>query len=138
MQATAQSGLLALGGRPPSVLDDAIAIQMHFVRGGIGVVNMAWSTAQDIPLYALDVHAAEVALQLLFQPHFGASGWAYGSEIAVEASSGSRHSSVRKFLAAARSGDPAAVPCSPDDALATLRALLACERAIASGERVTV
>jgi predicted dehydrogenase len=138
VQATAQSGLLALGGRPPSALDDAIAIQMHFVRGGIGVVSMAWSSAQDLPLYALDVHAAEVALQLLLQPHFGASGWAHGGEVTVEARSGPRHSSVSKFLEAAGSGHPAAVPCSPDDALATLRALLACERAIASGERVFV
>jgi hypothetical protein len=30
------------------------------------------------------------------------------------------------------------VPCSPADALATLVALVACERAIASGERVAV
>jgi myo-inositol 2-dehydrogenase/D-chiro-inositol 1-dehydrogenase len=138
VQATAQSGLLALAGRPPSALDDAIAIQLRFARGGIGGVHVAWSTAQHLPLYALDVQAAEVALQLVLQPHMGASGWAHGGEITVSPGSGSRHSSVRRFLAAARSGDPASVPCSPADALATLRALLACERAIASGERVTV
>jgi hypothetical protein len=45
---------------------------------------------------------------------------------------------VERFLGAARSGHPADVPCSPADALATLATLVACERAIASGELVAV
>jgi hypothetical protein len=45
---------------------------------------------------------------------------------------------VRRFLASARSGDPASVTCSPEDALATLRAVVACERTIATGGRVTL
>jgi predicted dehydrogenase len=138
VQATAESGRVALAGRPPSALDDAIAVQMRFAAGGIGSVQMAWSSQQRAPLYTLDVQAAEVALQLVLDPVFTLSGWAHGSEVAIEASSGARHSALLRFLEAASSGDPAAVPCSPDDALATLRALLACERAIASVERVVV
>jgi myo-inositol 2-dehydrogenase / D-chiro-inositol 1-dehydrogenase len=138
VQATAESGLLALAARPVSALDDAIAIQMRFKGGGIGTANVAWSTEQRSPLYALDIHAAGVALELVLDPHFSLTGQAHGSEVAGQATSGSRHASVRRFLAAARSGDPASVPCTPADALATLRALLACERAIASGERVAI
>jgi myo-inositol 2-dehydrogenase / D-chiro-inositol 1-dehydrogenase len=138
VQATAQSGLLALAGRSPSALDDAVAVQMRFARGGIGTAHVAWSTEQRPPLYALDIHAAGVALQLSLDPLFELRGHAHGHEVAISATSGPRHASVHRFLAAARSGDPAAVPCTPDDALATLRILLACERSIASGERVAV
>ncbi len=49
-----------------------------------------------------------------------------------------RESSVDRFLEAVRAGDRGLVPCSPADALGTLRTLLACERSIATGERVPV
>ena len=78
VQATAESGLLALAGRPPSPLDDAVAVQMHFAGGGIGTAHVAWSTEQRPPLYALDVQAADSALQLVLDPVFELRGHAAG------------------------------------------------------------
>lgn len=138
VQATAESGLLALAGRPPNPLDDAVAVQMHFAGGGIGTAHVAWSSEQRPPLYALDVQAADAALQLVLDPVFELCGHVRGHAVAVTGSVHPRASSITRFLDAVRDGDPAAVPCSPVDALATLATLLACERAIASSERVAV
>jgi predicted dehydrogenase len=46
--------------------------------------------------------------------------------------------SIARFLEAVRGGDPGAVPCTPRDALGTLRVALACERALESGTVVSV
>jgi predicted dehydrogenase len=99
---------------------------------------VAWSSEQRPPLYALDVQAADTALQLVLDPAFELRGRATGEAVAVTGAVPPRVSSVTRFLDAVGSGDPAAVPCSPADALATLAALIACERAIASGERVAL
>ena len=137
VHATAQSGLLALSGHPGSELDDAVAVLMGFAGGGLGSVHVAWSGA-GLATYAMDVHAAGVALSVALEPQCEISGRAHGSDVAIAGANGARHSTVRRFLASVRSGDPASVACSPEDALATLRALVACERAIATGERVTL
>jgi predicted dehydrogenase len=136
VQATAGSGLIALAGLPASALDDAVAVLLRFAGGGIGAVQVAWNPAQHPPLYSLDLHAPDVALQLALDPEFALRGRVRGSGIAVSGATDPRISSVVQFLSAVRSGDPAAVPCSPADALATLRAALACELAIATGECV--
>lgn len=138
VQATSDSGRLALAGRPPSPLDDAVSLILRFAGGGLGACHVAWSTAQSPPLYALDVQTADAALRLELDPIFELHGRARGAEVDVLGTVPPRVSSVTSFLEAARRGDPGFVPCSPADALATLRALLACERAIASGERVAV
>ena len=137
VQATSGRGLLALAHRPSSALDDTVAALMHFRAGGIGAVHVAWSATQ-LSTYSLDVHAANVALLLALEPMNELRGNAYGSEVALSSTAGPRRSSVSRFLAAARSGDAATVPCTPADALATLGAVLACERAIATGDRVRV
>jgi myo-inositol 2-dehydrogenase / D-chiro-inositol 1-dehydrogenase len=137
VQASAGSGLLALAGRS-SDLDDAIAIVMHFAGGGIGTVHVAWSDAGRPPLYSLDVLAPELALELRLDPVLELRGLARGVEIEARAAVGPRVSSVARFLAAVESGDADAVPCSPADALGTLRVLHACEAAIASRRQETV
>jgi myo-inositol 2-dehydrogenase / D-chiro-inositol 1-dehydrogenase len=137
VQAAAGSGLLALAGRS-SDLDDAVAILMRFAGGGIGAVHIAWSDAGRPPVYSLDVLAPEVALHLELDPALELTGRARGLEIQSRASVGPRVSTLARFLAAVRSGDAGAVPCSPADALETLRVLLACEVAITSGQRVPI
>ena len=119
-------------------LDDAVSVLLHFAAGGIGACHVAWSTEQSPPLYALDVQASDAALELVLDPAFELSGRARGAEVSLRGSEHPRLSTITRFLDAARRGDPAAVPCTPADALATLRALLACEQAITSGERVSV
>jgi myo-inositol 2-dehydrogenase / D-chiro-inositol 1-dehydrogenase len=137
VHASAQSGLLALSDHPGSELDDAVSLLMGFAGGGLGSVNVAWSIVASAT-YSLDVHAAGVALDVALEPLRQIRGRAHGEEVAFESASGARHSTVRRFLESARSGDPASVACSPADALETLKAVLACERALATHERVTL
>ena len=136
MQATAQSGLLALAGRE-SALDDAVAVLMRFAAGGIGAIHVAWSGV-GLATYSLDVHAADVSLQCALEPMRELRGHANGTDVAITSVARPRGTSLARFFASARAADPASVACSPADALDTLRAVLACERALASGERVAV
>jgi len=89
-------------------------------------------------VYSLDVQAPDAALLLQLDPAFHLTGVAGGREVDSTAAADPRESSVDRFLEAARAHDPSLVPCTPADALHTLRTLLACERAIQTGERVAV
>jgi predicted dehydrogenase len=137
VHASAQSGLLALSDLPGSELDDAVSVLLGFAGGGLGAVNVAWSVVA-VPDYSLDVHAAGVALSVALEPRRGIRGRAHGEEVAFDSASGARHSTVHRFLESVASGAPASVACSPVDALETLRAVLACERALETNERVTL
>jgi predicted dehydrogenase len=138
VQGTASTGTLALAGVDGARLDDAVSVVMRFASGGIGTLQVAWTEVQDPAVYSLDVQAPDAALALELDPVFRLTGTAGGREIDSTAAADPRESSVDRFLEAARAGDPDAVPCSPEDALLTLRTLLACERAIATGERASV
>lgn len=138
VQAFAGSGLLALAGTRASELDDAVAVLLRFVGGGLGAVHVAWSDAQKPPIYTLDVLAPDLALHLELDPTFELRGSAHGVEVSATGTVRPRISSVTRFLDAVRGADRSAVPCSPADALDTLRVALACETAIASGRRVSV
>jgi len=138
VQACAGRGLLALAGHEHRALDDTITVLLRFVSGGIGACHVAWSTEQAPPLYALDVQSADAALQLVLDPVFELRGRRRGADVAARGTVPPRVSTVTRFLDAVRRRDPAGVPCSPADALCTLRTLTACERAIASGECVAV
>jgi myo-inositol 2-dehydrogenase / D-chiro-inositol 1-dehydrogenase len=137
VHAHAQSGLLALSDVPGSELDDAVSVLLGFAGGGLGAVSVAWS-AVGLSSYALDVHAAGVSVGVALEPLREIRGRAHGVDVAFEGATGARHATVQRFLASVRSGDPESVACSPEDALHTLRAVLACERAITTGERVRV
>jgi predicted dehydrogenase len=138
VQGTAATGTLALAGVDGARLDDAVSVIMRFGGGGIGTLQVAWTEVQDPAVYSLDVQAPGAALLLALDPTFRLTGRAGGREIDSTAAADPRESSVDRFLEAARAGDPAAVPCTPADALLTLRTLLACERAIETGERVAL
>jgi predicted dehydrogenase len=77
-----------------------------------------------------------VALHLALDPEFRLAGRAHGETVDEEEGADPRTTAVTGFLDAARRGDPAAVACTPEDALGTLRVALAAEQAIASGEMV--
>jgi predicted dehydrogenase len=77
-----------------------------------------------------------VALHLALDPGFQLAGHARGGTVDQEEAADPRISAVTGFLDAARRGDPAAVACTPEDALGTLRVALAAEQAIATGETV--
>ncbi len=132
VQALSGRGLGAGGG----ALDDAVAVLVRYAGGGLGVISVAWMEQQDPPIYAMDVLAPDVALHLALDPGFRLAGRARGGTVDQEEAADPRISAVTGFLDAARRGDPAAVACTPEDALGTLRVALAAEQAIATGETV--
>ena len=139
VQATAASGLLALAGRPPS----------RAGRRRFGAPALRRRRHRRLPRRLEHRAVARRSTRSTSRPrtlHSSSYSTRSSSSAATPAAQrsrvhGSEHprlSTVTRFLDAARRSDPAAVPCTPADALATLRALLACEQAIASGERVSV
>jgi predicted dehydrogenase len=132
VQALSGRGLGAGGG----ALDDAVAVLVRYAGGGLGVISVAWTEQQQPPIYELDVLAPDVALHLALDPGFRLAGRAHGGTVDQEEDVDPRTSAVTGFLDAARRGDPAAVTCTPEDALGTLRVALGAEQAIAGGETV--
>jgi predicted dehydrogenase len=138
VHASSASGLLALAGAPATGLDDAVALTLQFASGTIGSVLVAWTDAQEPPLYALDLLSAEIALELRCEPLFRLAGRAHGETVAELGQTDPRESTLDRFLEAVRHGDPERVACSPADAFGTLAAAIACEQSIASGTSVRV
>ncbi len=138
VQGASAAGLLATSAEDAPALDDAVAIVMEFSGGGLGVIALGWTDAQEPPVYTLDVMAADVALRLDLDPEFRLRGRARGADVDARAADDPRRAAVAGFLAAISGGGQAAVPCSPEDALGTLRVALAAEEAIAAGGRVPV
>jgi predicted dehydrogenase len=132
VQAQSRRGL----GAGDGALDDAVAVLVRYEGGGLGVISVARTEQQEPPIYELDVLAPDVALHLALDPGFRLVGRAHGEAIEQEEPADARTTTVMGFLDAARRGDPAAVACTPEDALGTLRVALAAERAIATGETV--
>jgi predicted dehydrogenase len=113
-----------------------VAVLVRYAAGGLGVISVAWTEQQQPPIYQLDVLAPDVALHLALDPAFRLAGRAHGETVDEEEGADPRTSAVTGFLDAARRRDPAAVACTPEDALGTLRVALAAEHAIAGGETV--
>jgi myo-inositol 2-dehydrogenase / D-chiro-inositol 1-dehydrogenase len=89
-------------------------------------------------VYSLDVLAEGVAVHVDLDPIFRLTGRAGGVEVGVDGTTDPRESALAGFLDAVRSAEPGRVACSPVDAMGTLRVALACERAIATGQPVSV
>jgi myo-inositol 2-dehydrogenase / D-chiro-inositol 1-dehydrogenase len=138
VQAASAGGLLATAAAGSPDLDDAVAVVMRFAGGGLGIVAVGWTEAQEPPVYSLDVMAAELALQIDLSGPGRVLGRSHGADVDSAGVTDPRRASVAHFLEAVASGGQRAVPCSPEDALGTLRVALAAEQAIATGERVTV
>jgi myo-inositol 2-dehydrogenase / D-chiro-inositol 1-dehydrogenase len=138
VQASSAAGLLATAATGAPDLDDTVAVVMRFAGGGLGVVALGWTDAQDPPVYSLDVMAADVALRLDLAGPVRVRGRSRGAEVDATAAADSRRASIARFLDAAAGAGQAAVACSPEDALGTLTTLLAAEQAVATGRRISV
>jgi predicted dehydrogenase len=138
VQASSASGHLALAGAPATGLDDAVVLTLRFASGALGSVLIAWTDAQDPPLYSLDVLGTDVALHLELDPVFQLEGVARGAAISETGQTDPRESTLGRFFDAVQLGDRGRVPCSPADALGTLAAAIACEQSLASGATTAV
>ena len=138
VHATAGAGRLALAGREPAGLHDAVSLVLRFRGGGIGAIHVGWTTEGSPSVYALDVLAADVTLALDLADPPRVRGRARGQAVEVADRVDARLRTHERFFAAVERGDPAAVACTPRDALGTLAVALACESAVATGREVAV
>ena len=127
VQATAGAGRLALAGREAAGLHDAVSLALRFRGGGIGAVHVGWTTEGSPSVYTLDVLAADVTLALDAGPGRRLRGRAGGRRSTSPTRSTPGCARSERFFAAVARGDPAAVACTPRDALGTLAVALACE-----------
>jgi predicted dehydrogenase len=130
---------LAGADRPAnSQIDDVLALTLELERGALATVQVVWQR-EDLPrTYALDVIGDGARVECVLDPEFHVSGRADGSAVDLRAAVTPSVRGLERFLAAARSGDPAAVACTPAQATSSLATALACERALESGGRVNV
>jgi predicted dehydrogenase len=138
VQAASAGGLLATAAAGAPDLHDTVAVVMRFAGGGLGIVALGWTDAQEPPVYSLDVMAADVALRCDLAGAGSIRGRARGAGVDVAGAAEPRRASITRFLDAASGAGQRAVACSPEDALGTLHTVLAAERSVATGERVAV
>jgi len=129
---------LAQAGEPSLAIEDALALTLEFATGAVGTIGVAWTPDDHPRVHALDVMAAQASIDLRLGPgSFQLGGVAAGAALTGSYGDPMRRS-VQRFLDLARGERDAAPFCTPRDALGTLAVAIACERALASGDRVTV
>ena len=137
VQATAGSVNLS-STETASGIEDAISLILQFESGALGSVHSAWTRPGQPELYAVDVVASDATLALQLGPReFRLTGCSRGREVALERGE-PLDRSIARFLDAVSQHDRSLVACHPDQARDTLAVALACEQALASGERVAV
>ena len=129
---------LAGADRPAgSEIDDVLALTLELERGAVATVQVVWQRPELARTYELDVIGDGARVTAVLDPEFHARGIADGAAVDLR-SAAPTMLGMERFLAAARSGDPTAVACTPREATASLATALACERALTSGGRVTL
>jgi myo-inositol 2-dehydrogenase/D-chiro-inositol 1-dehydrogenase len=122
----------------PGDIEDVLVLLLHFANGALGCVNMAWTRDGQPGRFTLDVLASDASIWLdLGGGRYRMSGVGGGRELHADYGDPLGRS-IGRFLEGARSGDRNRVFCTPADALRTLAVVLACERALAEGGRVSV
>ena len=95
-----------------------VAVLLDFTSGATGAVCVAATDQAPASAYTLDVLAPEASIRI---------------DLADTGGVDPRATALFTFLDAVAAGDPAAVACTPADALGTLRTVAAAERAAATG-----
>ncbi len=134
-RAVASPVLLAQAEGERGDIEDAATLLLRCASGAVATVVVAWTREGQPGTYSLDVVASEATLHLELDPWFRLSGRAGGREVESRMTVHPFERSVARFLEAAQARDPGRVFCTPDDALETLRAALACERSLLEGGR---
>lgn len=138
VQALAGAVRLAQSANERGDIEDAAAIGLRFASGAVGSSTIAW-TRDGLPgRYSLDVLGSECSLRLELDPDFALTGVSRGRTIEAKGTQHPIERGVRRFLDAARNGDPGSVFCTPADALGTLAAVAACEQALLTGGTASV
>jgi myo-inositol 2-dehydrogenase / D-chiro-inositol 1-dehydrogenase len=137
-QAAASRVLLAQSHGERGDIEDAAVLTLHFAKGGLGSIQVAW-TREGLPgRYSLDLLGSDSFLHLDLDPDFALRGQSRGRQIDATTRQHPLERSVSRFVAAARRRDKTSVFCTPADAAATLAVAMACEQALKSGGTVPV
>lgn len=136
VQVAAASVLLAQSEIEPGDIEDAATITLRFESGALGSVLLAWTRQGQPGSYSLDVLAPTATLRIKLDPAFTLTGQVGDRRIKEAMSVHPFERSVARFLDAVDSGDPAAVFCTPKDAIGTLATALAAERSLLEGGRI--
>jgi predicted dehydrogenase len=138
VQAAASGVLLGQAEGERGDIEDAATLVLHHANGALATIVLAW-TRQGLPgIYGVDVVASEATLRLALDPDFSLEGVSKGKPVEARGTVHPFERSIARFLEAARAGDKERVFCTPRDAAGTLAVANACERALASGETVSV
>jgi myo-inositol 2-dehydrogenase/D-chiro-inositol 1-dehydrogenase len=138
VQAAAAGVLLAQGEGERGDIEDAAAITLRLAGGAVASVVIAWTREGHPGLYSLDVLASDATLSLVLDPEFRLEGVSRGRRVEAQSGTHPFQRQIVRFLEAARAREPGMVFCTPADALGTLAACAAAERALASGGAVSV
>jgi predicted dehydrogenase len=138
VQAAASRIRLARNAGDSGDIDDALTIMLELASGALATVVVAWTRPGQPGTYGLDIIASEATLRLALDPDFTLSGVSRGQPVTRRAASRPLERSVRRFLGAVGSHDPAAVACTPPDAAATLAVAVAAEQALQTSRAVQV
>ncbi len=138
VRASGSGVALAQAGESRPAIEDALALTLRFAGGGVGTISVAWTPEGHPRVHALDVLDPQASIWCRLGPDtFELGGVAAGSTLTGRYGDPMRRS-VQRFLRLAR-GDRDVRPfCTPRDALGTLAVAVSCERALVSGETVTV
>jgi myo-inositol 2-dehydrogenase/D-chiro-inositol 1-dehydrogenase len=138
VQAAASRVLLGQAEGTPGDIEDAATLVLHHEGGAVTTIALAW-TRQGLPgIYEVDVAASEATLRLALDPEFSLAGVSRGEQLSARSAEHPFERSIARFLDAVRSRDPSRVFCTPRDAARTLAVANACERALETGETVSV
>jgi len=138
VQAAAGRVRLARSAGDAGDIDDALTMLLQHASGALATIVVAWTRPGQPGSYSLDILASEATLRLALDPDFTLTGVTGGQQVTRRAASHPFERSMRRFLRAVAERDPAAVPCTPRDAAATLAVAAAAERALATAGAVPV
>ncbi|HEY0417695.1 MAG TPA: Gfo/Idh/MocA family oxidoreductase [Gaiellaceae bacterium] len=138
VQAAPSTVLLGQAEGAPGDIEDAATLLLQHENGALSTIVVAWTRSGQPGVYGADVVATEATLHLALDPEFALDGISRGERVHARSSTRPFERSIDRFLAAVAEDDPGRVFCTPADAIATLAAANACERALATGETVAV
>ena len=125
-------------GEAAGDIDDALTMLLQHASGALATIVVAWTRPGQPGSFSLDILASNATLQLALDPDFTLTGMSGGQWVDRRAASPPFERSMRRFLRAVAGRDPAAVPCTPRDAAATLAVAAAAERALETSRAVAV
>jgi myo-inositol 2-dehydrogenase/D-chiro-inositol 1-dehydrogenase len=113
-------------------------LTLRFATGAIGSVAVACCSRTLLPLWELDLIGSDGSYYVTLDPSFEVRGKSKGYHFERKAKSDPKVRSISRFIEAVRESDPAQVFCDPTEGARSLVAVLACERALATGAAVSL